>query len=122
MHFIPTGPFVIISLPRVWIQEIKCMMVVNFTPGLFLTCTQKSLYIYKSCIAVFKECTAFPSEPTPCIDTITTPLYLLGELASLLVVTNTHPPWSQVCQQLPHPLAFTPLTLSHPTVQITLFT
>ncbi len=39
----------------------------------------------------------------------TIPLDLLGEPASLLVVTNTHPPLSLVCQQLPHPLAFTPL-------------
>ncbi len=37
------------------------------------------------------------------------------------MVTNTHPPLSLVCQQLPHPLAFTPLTYSHPTVWITLF-
>jgi hypothetical protein len=29
---------------------------------------------------------------------------------------------SLVCQHLPHPLAFAPLTLSHPTVQITQFT
>jgi hypothetical protein len=51
-----------------------------------------------------------------------TPFYLLREPASLLVVTNTHPPLSLVCQQLLHPLAFTPLTLSHPTVHITLYT
>jgi hypothetical protein len=58
---------------------------------------------------------------TPCINK-PTPLYLLGEPASLLVVANTHPPFSLVCQQLPHPLAFSPLTLSHPTVHITIFT
>ncbi len=35
----------------------------------------------------------------------------LKPLASfLLVVTNSHPPWSPVWQQLPHPLAFTPFT------------
>jgi hypothetical protein len=39
-----------------------------------------------------------------------TPSYLLGEPASLLVVTNSHPPLSLVCRQLPHPLAFTPFT------------
>ncbi len=49
-----------------------------------------------------------------------TPLYLLGEPASLLVVANPHPPLSLVYQQLFHPLAFTPLILSHPTVHITL--
>ncbi len=58
---------------------------------------------------------------TPCTNKVT-PLYLLGEPASLLVVTNPHPPLSLVCQQLSHLLAFTPLTLSHPTVQIILFT
>jgi hypothetical protein len=81
----------------------------------------KSPYIYKSFIEIFTRCTAFPSNPTPCIIDKTTPLYLLKEPASLLVVTNTHP-LSLVCQQLPHPLAFASFTLSHPTVQNTLFT
>ncbi len=92
-----------ISLQRVRIQEIKHMPLVNFTHDLFLTCTQKYIYIYKSLIAVFAECTAFPSKSTPCIIDKTTPLYFLGEPASLLVVTNSHPPLSLVCQQLPHP-------------------
>jgi hypothetical protein len=91
---------------------------VYFTHGLFLTCTPKSRYIYKSFIAIFTRHTAFPPNPTPCIIDKTTPLYLLGEQVSLLVVMNTHPPLSLVCQQLPHPLAFAPLTLSHPTVQL----
>jgi hypothetical protein len=98
------------------------MAVMYFTHGLFLTCTQKSCYIYKSFIAIFTRCTAFPSNATPCIIDQTTLLYLLGEPASFLLVTNTHPPLSLVCQQLPNPLAFAPLTLSYPTVQITLFT
>jgi hypothetical protein len=38
------------------------------------------------------------------------PIYLLGEPASLLIVTNAHPPLSLVYQQLPHPL----LCPSHP--------
>jgi hypothetical protein len=38
-------------------------------------------------------------------------VYLLGEPASLLVVTKTHPPLSLVRQQLLHPLGFCP---SHP--------
>ncbi len=37
----------------------------------------------------------------------TTPYYLLGEPASLLLLTNSHPPLSLVCQ-LPHPLGSTP--------------
>jgi hypothetical protein len=73
------------------------MLVMYFPHGLFLTCIQKFRYLQ------VMHC-------------------LLGEPASLLVVTNTHPSLSLVCQQLPHPLAFTPLTLSHLTVQITLFT
>ncbi len=35
-----------VLLPRVWVQEIECMAVVYLTHGLFLTCTQKSRYIY----------------------------------------------------------------------------
>jgi hypothetical protein len=35
-----------------------------------------------------------------------TPLYLLGEPACLLMVTNTHPPLSLVCQQLAYPLLY----------------
>jgi hypothetical protein len=52
---------VLVLLPQVWIQDIKRMTVVNCTHGLFLTFTQKSLYIYKSFIAIFTECTAFSS-------------------------------------------------------------
>jgi hypothetical protein len=35
-------------------------------------------------------------------------VYLLGKPASLLVVANTHPLLSLVCQQLPHPLLVLP--------------
>ncbi len=113
------GCSVIVSLPQVWIQEIKCMTVVNFTHGLFLTCTQKSLCIYKLCITIFTEYTAISNRTNPCISNQAKLLYLLREPASLLVVMNPHPPLTLVCQQLSHPLAFTPLTLSHPTGQIT---
>jgi hypothetical protein len=44
--------------------------------------------------------------PTPCFPS--THVYLLGEPASLLVVANTHPPLSLVCQQLPHSLLALP--------------
>jgi hypothetical protein len=100
-----------VSLPRVRIQEI--MTVVNFTHVLFLTYTQKSRYICHASQYLFTECTVHPSEPTPCIDNKTTLLCLLGEQASLLVVTNTYPPMSLVYQQLPHPLAFLPLSPFH---------
>jgi hypothetical protein len=110
-----------VLLLRGQIQEINCMMLVNFKHGLFLTCTHKSHYIYRSFIAIFTRCTAFPPDPTSLHFNKTTPLFLLGEPASLLVVTNTHPPLSLVRQQL-LTLCFAPLTLSHHTVQITLFT
>jgi hypothetical protein len=35
----------IVSLPREWFQEIKHMMTVYSTHGLFLTCTQELVYI-----------------------------------------------------------------------------
>jgi hypothetical protein len=46
----------------------------------------------------------------PLVFNKTTPLYELGEPASLLMVTNTQPPLSLLCQQLPHTL----LCPSHP--------
>jgi hypothetical protein len=100
-----------VLLPQGRIQEIKCMMLVYFTHGLFLTCTQKSHFINRSFIAIFRY--SILSRPTPCTSIRQPPLYLLGEPASLLVRTNTDPPMSWVCQQLPHPLlcpshSFTP--------------
>ncbi len=63
-------PAVVVSLPQGRIQENKRMKLVNFTHGLFLTCTQKSRYIYKSLLAIFTECTAFPyfhpTDPLQC--------------------------------------------------------
>ncbi len=41
----------IVSLPREWFQEIKRMMTVHSTHGLFLTCTQES------CLYIFTQCT-----------------------------------------------------------------
>ncbi len=39
--------YVCLSLPREWFQEIKRMMTVHSTHGLFLTCTQEShLYLH----------------------------------------------------------------------------
>jgi hypothetical protein len=45
------------------------MMLVNLTHGLFLTCTQKSHYVYRSFSAVFTRYTKFPPILTPCIST-----------------------------------------------------
>jgi hypothetical protein len=47
-----------------------------------------------------------PMNPTPC--SLLPRVYLLKEPASLLVVANTHPLLSLVCQQLPHPLLVLP--------------
>jgi hypothetical protein len=78
--------------------------------NLFLTWTQISHYIFWSFIAIYTQYTTFPPNLTPCIWNRRTPFYLVGEPASLLVVMNAHPPFSLVCQQLPHPL----LCPSHP--------
>ncbi len=59
-----------VSLPRGRIQEIKRKMLVNFMHGLFLTCTQKYHYIYRSFIEIFTKYTAFSPNPTPCIITV----------------------------------------------------
>jgi hypothetical protein len=56
-----------VSLPRGRIQEIKHTMLVNLMHGLFLTCTQKSHYIYRSFIALFTRHTTFLPNLTPCI-------------------------------------------------------
>ncbi len=91
-----------VSLPRVWVQEIKCMPVMYFTHGLFLTCTQKSCFIYKSCIAICQNLQQFWPEPTPCIGNKTTPFtYLKSQLlCSWWRIPST---LVSVSQQLPHP-------------------
>jgi hypothetical protein len=67
IYGIATVVDIIVSLPRGRIQEIKRFMLVNLTHGLFLTCTQKSHYIYRLFIAIFTRYTTFPSNLTPCI-------------------------------------------------------
>ncbi len=94
-----------VLLPRGRIQEIKHMTLVNFTYGLFLTCTQNLIIFTIVHFNIYKMYSISPNS-TPCIINKRTLLYLLGEPASLLVVTNTHPSLSLVCQELPHP--FTP--------------
>jgi hypothetical protein len=64
--------------------------------------TRISLYLQIIHCNIYKI-SNISTQPYPC-SSMGTPLYLLGEPASLLVVTNTHPPLSLVCQQLPHPL------------------
>ncbi len=89
---------------------MKHMLLVYLTHGIFLTWTQKSGYICSSYITIFtRHIMSHPTQPlmshdSPCFT------YLKNQPASFLVVTNTHPPLSLVCQQLPHPL----LCSSHP--------
>jgi hypothetical protein len=93
-----------------------------FSHGLFLTCTQKSPYIYKSCIVIFTEFTAVFISTNPLHQQQNNPA-LLTWRASFFPRGDEYP--STIVSGLPttaHPLAFTPLTLSHLTVQITLFT
>jgi hypothetical protein len=73
--------------------------------------TKISLYLQIICCNIYKIYN-ISTQPDP-LHFNGHPLYLLEEPASLLLVTNTHPPLSLVCQQLSHPLlcpshAFTP--------------
>jgi hypothetical protein len=98
-----------VLLPRGRIQEIKRMLLVHLTHGLFLTWTQISHFIYRLYTTIFTwQIMPHPTQPLA-FHNITW-FYLPGEPASFLVVTNTHPPLSPVCQQLLHPL----LCPSHP--------
>ncbi len=106
----------IVLLPQGRIQEIKHMLLGHLTHGLFLTWTQKSHHLQIIYYNIFLFLNA-SFNPTPCSPL--TRVYLLGEPTSLLVVANTHPPLSLVCQTAP-PFA-SPPTLSHPTVQVTIF-
>jgi hypothetical protein len=47
ISFVKVSPRGAVSLPREWFQEIKRMITVHSTHGLFLTCTQGScLYLH----------------------------------------------------------------------------
>ncbi len=101
----------LVSLPWGRIQEIKCMTLVNFTHGLFLTFTQKSHYIYRSFIAIFTRFTAFLPDPTPYI--------FIRQPCPLLTLENQlHCSWWRIpiwsANNCPT-LCFAPLTLANPT-------
>ncbi len=98
-------------------------MLVYFTHGLFLTCTQKYyIYIYRIRNMILTHIQRFSTRKKTLPHERPRIMYLLGEPASFLVVTNSHPPLSLVCQQLPHPLAFTIFTPFSPHIHISLFT
>ncbi len=84
-------------------------MFVNFMHGLYLTCTKISLNLQIIHCNIYKMC-SISTQPDPLHFNKTTLLYLLGEPAFLLVVTNTHLPLSLVCHQKTAPPShpFTP--------------
>jgi hypothetical protein len=96
------------------------MTVVYLTHGLFLTCTQKNhIYLQVMHHDIYTNVQYSLRKNNPLYQQYNPAL--LGEQVSLLMVTNSHPPLSLVCQQLLYFVAFTPLTLSHSTDHITLF-
>jgi hypothetical protein len=73
--------------------------------GLFSTWTQKSHHLQVIYYNIYTTYNASFNQ-TPC--SLPFRVYLLGEPTSLLVVANTHPLLSLVCQQLLHPLLVLP--------------
>jgi hypothetical protein len=71
-----------VSLPREWFQEIKHMMTVNSTHGLFLTCTQEShLYLHNIQLTnIYTMCMQLLLNPLTKV--IRTPSYLVGQFLS----------------------------------------
>ncbi len=68
-----------VLLPREWIQEIKRMMMMYFTHGLFLTCTQKISFVFTGHVSRYLQMyNNFQSKKNPCFNKVT-PYYLLGE-------------------------------------------
>jgi hypothetical protein len=108
----------IVSLPREWIQEIKCMMTVYSTHGLFLTCTQSLVCIYATYrYLIFTQYTS-NLFIEPLAKTLRNP-YLLGGPASCLwwwIPIHYGPQPGTNCPTL----QLSPL--SHPSALITLFT
>jgi hypothetical protein len=103
-----------VSLPRGRIQEIKHMVLVYLTRGLFWTWTQKSYYIYSSYITIFtrhimsRSTQPLTSNNIPCFN------YLENQLLFSWLQITIHPClWS--ANNCPT-LCFAPVTLSHPTV------
>jgi hypothetical protein len=102
-----------VLLSRVWIQEIKHMMLMLMLVNAWfiLTCTQKSRYIYKSCITIFTECTAISIRTNPLHRQQSKPA-LLTSRASFFACGDEFP--STLVSSLPTtapPLCFYP---SHP--------
>jgi hypothetical protein len=105
------------SLPWGRIQEIKRMLLVHLTHGLFLTWTQKSHYIHSSYFTTFTcHILSYPTQPLT-FHNIPYFTYLENQLLFSCWRIPIHPClWS--ANNCPTP-CFAPLTLSQPTVYIT---
>jgi hypothetical protein len=77
---------------------ISCM--VYFYPE------HRNLIIWRLYVTIFTCYFNASFNLTPCL--LLPCVYLLGGPTSLLMMVNTHPPLSLVCQQLPHPLLALP--------------
>ncbi len=107
-----------VSLPRGWIQEIKRMLLVHLTHGLFFNLNTQILIYYRSHLQYLHDNRCLvQSNPllstNPCLLTWKTNFFARGgEYQSTLVpgLRTTGPPFAS------------PPTLSHPTVQVTLVT
>ncbi len=103
--------------------KIKCTLLVHLTHGLFLTWTQKSHYIYRLYTTIFTRIHGieYLTQPNPLHSR--TSLVLLTWRTSFFSRGDEYP--STLVSDPPTtapPFAFSPLTLLHFTVQITLFT
>jgi hypothetical protein len=83
----------VVSLPRERFHEIKCMMTVHSTHGLFLTCTQCSqLYLHNIQIINIYIMYRQNHYRTPCKSNREP--RLTWRASVLLMVANSHPLWS----------------------------
>ncbi len=107
-----------VSLPRIWVQEIKRMMTVYSMHCLFLTCTQKS-HLYLHITQILNNYTMYSNFIALLEKQKGTPMYLEGQF--LARGMPIHPGPCLVTAAPPLTLApFHPF--SHSSAHITLFT
>jgi hypothetical protein len=85
----------IVSLPQEWFQEIKRMMVMHSTHGLFLTCTQISFIFTQCTVNQYLHNVQTIVNQTPCRNNEDPQLTWTTNV--LLMVANSHPLWSLAC-------------------------
>ncbi len=116
----PKRVVLIVSLPREWIQEIKHMMMMYSTHGLFSTCTQKISFVFTRQTSWYLHNIQAISLKTP-MHQHSNPA-LLSWRASFSwwrIPINPGPLSGNNC---PTPWLLPLSSLPHPTVHITLFT